>query len=365
MTDLRIPMPQRPSKKKNSHSEPDKCVVYWDYENMAIPKKTDLCTVISALKTRMWKTLNFKIPIEFRVYISVHKLTSDLCRDFERSGITQIHVPSNKPEAADKRIICDIALSLYELECDHKSRAIGLISSDHDFGYLLNKLHLTRPITHSFLISLHPGHVIDDHLRNSVDTFIILDNLRNKSPRQEILDDIKQISPPKAAKICIKLTDANNSKHSFEIKTSLKNAIANIINVVYGKLMDPPQPKVQLYLKFNNQKICSSVTVGEAGFVDGSQVFWCWEKFNDEAVEDEVPASTNISVILQHISTNQQCKFMVSPATKIKKIKARMKRECEIMQHMKYVTLRLKDQQMTNLRGDELQSPQKRRLSEY
>jgi len=162
------------SQPQSSHSSPDKCSVYWDYENMPISRRGELSEVVCEIRQRLWAAIGSKMPIEFKVYIRASYVTQQIQSDFDINGIVQIHVPSTKPESVDKRMLIDMAFSLYELERDRKSRAIALISGDKDFGHLLSKIHHTPPVSHSFLILLRQIQ-INRNLSNAVDEVIQLD----------------------------------------------------------------------------------------------------------------------------------------------------------------------------------------------
>eukprot|EP01084_Bolivina_argentea_P078207 141889_1 len=165
---------------QSTRAPPDKCTVYWDYENMPIPKQANLSDILSTLKDKLWKLIGNKLPIEFKVYIRASKVTKDIQSDFDINGIVQIQIPSNKPESCDKRLMIDMTFCLYELERDNKSRALALISGDKDFGHLLSKIQNQPPISNTFLILLRYCH-IDKNLSNVVDHVIQLNYGSNKN----------------------------------------------------------------------------------------------------------------------------------------------------------------------------------------
>ena len=151
---------------------PDQCLVYWDYENISIPHRAQLRTVISVLKQRIWHVIDQQIPIRFKLYIRASKLTQQLQDEMDVNGVEHINISSQKPESVDKRMLVDIALTLYELEKCKKSNCIALISGDKDFGHLLSRIHKQAPISHSLLILLNQNKKIDANLSNNVD-FVI------------------------------------------------------------------------------------------------------------------------------------------------------------------------------------------------
>ena len=131
-----------------SHAAPDKCSVYWDYENMPIPKKCDLAKVVTNIRQRLWASIGSKMPIEFKVYIRASRVTEQIQNDFDVNGIVQIQVPSVKPESVDKRMLIDMSFSLYELERDRKSRAIALISGDKGTSTVHTQYIYDSPFRH-------------------------------------------------------------------------------------------------------------------------------------------------------------------------------------------------------------------------
>eukprot|EP00485_Elphidium_margaritaceum_P003992 CAMPEP_0202687018 /NCGR_PEP_ID=MMETSP1385-20130828/2738_1 /ASSEMBLY_ACC=CAM_ASM_000861 /TAXON_ID=933848 /ORGANISM="Elphidium margaritaceum" /LENGTH=973 /DNA_ID=CAMNT_0049341727 /DNA_START=149 /DNA_END=3070 /DNA_ORIENTATION=+ len=141
---------------------------------MPIPRERSLNEISTAIRERIHDEIGLKLPVEFKVYILAQKLTPQITNDFDINGIIQIQIPSKKPEAVDKRLICDIMFDLYELERDHKSRAIALISGDKDFGHTLSKIKDVPPISHSFLILLRQVHM-DRNMHSSVHKLLQFD----------------------------------------------------------------------------------------------------------------------------------------------------------------------------------------------
>ena len=135
---------------------PDKCSVYWDYENMPIPRGCDSAAVISKLRRKLWESIGSRIPIDFKVYIRASKVTQRIQDDFDINGITHVHVPSTKPESVDKRMMVDITFSLYELERDSKSRSIALISGDKGLFSFRSHLIYSLHFRSSDIYNLYP-----------------------------------------------------------------------------------------------------------------------------------------------------------------------------------------------------------------
>lgn len=81
---------------QTTRAPPDKCTVYWDYENMPIPKAANLSDIMSTLKDELWNNIGIKMPIEFKVYIRASKLTRETQNDFDICSVVQIQVPSTK-----------------------------------------------------------------------------------------------------------------------------------------------------------------------------------------------------------------------------------------------------------------------------
>eukprot|EP01084_Bolivina_argentea_P278200 475153_1 len=159
-------------------SKPDKCTIYWDFENMPIPSNLCLKTIISNLKSEIFKDIEHEIPLEIKVYARESQISSELENEFDINGVIHICVPIKKPQSVDMRIISDIDFNLYELERDHKCGAIALISGDSDFGYTLNKIRYEPPISKTYLVLLNSNKVNENFL-NTAHKVIDISNVKN------------------------------------------------------------------------------------------------------------------------------------------------------------------------------------------
>eukprot|EP01084_Bolivina_argentea_P179807 310682_1 len=134
----------------NKNKVPDQITIYWDYETMPMNKSTNFIALLTTLKTKLWSSIGFKLPIEIIVYHRISKLTQHIQNAFDINGIIQIPVP----DSVSKRMIVDILLCVYELKRDHKTRAFGLISSDVDFAHLFSKIQPTIVVFYLCIILL-------------------------------------------------------------------------------------------------------------------------------------------------------------------------------------------------------------------
>eukprot|EP01083_Nonionella_stella_P028847 79503_1 len=269
----------------------DKCTVYWDYENMPIPKQSSLTEILSTLKDKLWKFIGYELPIEYKVYIRATKITAAIHNDFDMNAVTLIHVPSSKPEAVDKRLMIDMLFTLYELERDNKSRAIALISGDKDFGNLLSKIHHTPPISKSFLILLRNTH-IDSNLSHVVDHVIQLDygaiasgNRSRSQSRSKTKSKSKSKSKSKRITIHIMhLLDRNNKFEHTTKSTASLNAIKDIVCKT-NKIAKRSQLVFFCNAKDGKQKLLLNHNdpLDRCGIGDGQKIIWYCDKNNQIA----------------------------------------------------------------------------------
>ena len=69
------------SQPQSSHSSPDKCSVYWDYENMPISRRGELSEFVCEIRQRLWASDS--VP-ELLAWVTVNGTVSVV---FFRNGI--------------------------------------------------------------------------------------------------------------------------------------------------------------------------------------------------------------------------------------------------------------------------------------
>eukprot|EP01084_Bolivina_argentea_P190292 327065_1 len=179
---------------------PEKCMVYWDYENCPMPKRFEAQRIKQLLQTRIYELRGKEIPLEIICYLPLNNKTihptNKTLRDFELIGIKTSFVPSLKPESIDKQMICDIALDLYEWKGKHRN-SIAIISADKDYSHLLSRIQKAPEIEKSFLITFNHKQRVNDNLIHSVD-YVIRDLLtsNNKRTLDKLAFSKKKFEPP-------------------------------------------------------------------------------------------------------------------------------------------------------------------------
>eukprot|EP01084_Bolivina_argentea_P309232 534865_1 len=283
----------------STRASPDKCTVYWAYENMPIPKTHNLTDILSTIKDKLWNLIGIKLPIEFKVYIRTSKVTKEILRDFDINGIVQIQIPSTKPESVDKRLMIDMAFSLFELERDNKSRAVALISSGNDFGHLLSRIHHTPPISHSFLILLRHTH-IDKNLPNVVDHVIQLNYDSN-------YDETKTNCNVKNNKhIIIMLTNFMSLSETFQLKITFKNLRQRYIKktILNYHQKNGKNANGKLTLLFKGKELEKGKSLKKVGICNGDTLMWCFDKSKNIKMENK-KASEKIRIKFQNLYSKQ------------------------------------------------------------
>ncbi|KAI8916375.1 NYN domain-containing protein [Gorgonomyces haynaldii] len=108
--------------------------VFWDYENVCIPKDMNARTVVNMLRNKIEKYGILRINI----IGDLSSKTETEKQDLQFSGCHTIHTPHmRKPEVADKAIIAEILF----FTLDHPPPAsIIVISGDADFASVLSRL---------------------------------------------------------------------------------------------------------------------------------------------------------------------------------------------------------------------------------
>eukprot|EP01083_Nonionella_stella_P075283 204591_1 len=240
----------------------DKCTVYWDYENMAIPKQSNVKEILSKLKNKLWECIGSELRIEYQVYIHKTEITTQIQNDFNINGATLVHVPSTKPGAVDQQILTQMLLDLHDLEYDKKTHVIALVSGDKDFGNVLSQIRHRQPISKSFLILLNNAH-IDSNLYNVVDDVIRLDCGKSKSK-------------PKFKEITINIMHLLDRKNKFKHKTK-SSASLNTIKSIICKTKKTSQLELFCKTKKGKQKqlMNHNDSLDKCGIADGQSIMWC------------------------------------------------------------------------------------------
>ena len=143
---------------------------------MPIPSGSTLSKVKKSIQQHLWDAVGQRLRIKIQAYMKTTQVSLKTAREFDRCGITLIHVPDSKPEAVDKRMLVDIALSLYGLARDNKEQAIAVMTADTDFGYLLNQIRSFPVVSDLLLVAFQQSSSwkVTSSLSDAVDRFILI-----------------------------------------------------------------------------------------------------------------------------------------------------------------------------------------------
>ena len=125
-----------------------KCLIFWDYENIRIPKNYSVINFINHLKLKIESTTNTDLSFEIMLYVGKNNISKLRLQDLRSNDVKCFVVESTKPESADKRILIDAASKLYELKYV-KSIVFSLITGDKDFGHSLSRIQGLQVIDES------------------------------------------------------------------------------------------------------------------------------------------------------------------------------------------------------------------------
>ena len=162
----------------SKYTFPQKVFVYWDYENVPLPKKFKFNVIFGVINKVLLNKIGRCIGINGKVYAAQKHAIGKKKRDvLGVNGYTHVQVPDNKPEGADKRMLVDISLDVLDWTERHVSNVIVLISGDKDFGYLLADLQHRRAVWCLGILLLNDQQIYDKSLENVCDWLIKLNAL--------------------------------------------------------------------------------------------------------------------------------------------------------------------------------------------
>ena len=159
-----------------------RCVVFWDYENISIPKKIQPSHAFQWIETTIHAKLGRKIPVVGKVYVgnkNCNKFGSNIKQMLDTNGYSLVEVPDTKAEAVDKRMLVDIVLEAYRWSLSGEKNWLVVITGDKDFGYCLSNLKNTAAVRGIGLILLQPKQV-DENLLNSVHWMVCKNSKKKK-----------------------------------------------------------------------------------------------------------------------------------------------------------------------------------------
>jgi hypothetical protein len=123
------------------------CAIFWDYENVRLPKWVHTCEVASLLRNTVQSSaerLGFRDHriAERKVYYDSRKPSESTTdrQTLDSTGFTLVDCPArNKKETVDKKIIVDIMEFVRGAERESPT-CVFLISSDCDYSYMISRL---------------------------------------------------------------------------------------------------------------------------------------------------------------------------------------------------------------------------------
>ena len=265
---------------------PEKCVIYWDYENCPIPHDATVQDIKSFLEAKIYTLRSKRMQIEIKCYIPLHyrhlHLYNQIKRDMDLNGIKVYEVPTEKAEAVDKRILVDMALDIYEWK-NHYCNSIILISGDRDYAHLLSRVRNAPEIAMSCVIIFDENQTVNENLLQSVDHVIHGISMNHEQSETKAAESESTCSPQLTP--VFKTADKpkqNVSNESAEFKCHLYVTDEEVS--VYQKAAD--QDEIRLLMNLGNGQI----------FVYFIYLLKCSQKFLSLVTdEDQVRLLINIS----------------------------------------------------------------------
>jgi len=129
----------------NSKSNNKEIAIYWDYENVALPK---WCGAAEAAKQIYNAVSKYGRVVERRLYFDYQKHSATLtgphdCSGLDLSGFDLVNTPTrNSKETLDKKLIADVLTFAWDCTARNTELkpCVVLITSDGDYAYTLAKL---------------------------------------------------------------------------------------------------------------------------------------------------------------------------------------------------------------------------------
>lgn len=133
--------------------------LFWDYENLAVPRGHDAAEASNALRTL---SLRFGRLVERRVYHDPSKIQSVAPHDRSRldsAGFTLVECPTrNEKETVDKKIIVDVMHFAITRASRAQQACVVLLTNDGDYSYMLSRL---RDLQVKVVVVYLAGHAAD------------------------------------------------------------------------------------------------------------------------------------------------------------------------------------------------------------
>ena len=114
---------------------PSPLCFFWDLQNCAVPSKSSSYECVNKIRAVVPKGEK-TIEVSFNAYADTSSLSQEVRQEFSRARVNLRDVPSQKPGAADIRLLQDI---LHHTMM-HRSGIIVLISGDIDFAETVHDL---------------------------------------------------------------------------------------------------------------------------------------------------------------------------------------------------------------------------------
>eukprot|EP01083_Nonionella_stella_P059502 155679_1 len=278
---------------------PASCIIYWDYEHNPIPHGNQLRGIIRTIKSKICDHIGFK-PIHVRIYTntSSSRLTRKLREEFDINGVQHIHTAS-----ADKRILIDIALKLYELEKIKTSNCIGLISNNDDFVHLLSQIHQQPPISHLLLLSI--TNAINPHLSRNVDCAIHIPLTtqdapqphKHKSKPMDVGDDDDEV--------CVILQELNTN-HTVRYTIDRTHKIKTIRRIVLASIYSRGDMG-EFVLIHKGKRLINNSIAHDYNISEGDTITWCLEHMHSIAVYAQSLSGHKSNVISVPVTARISC----------------------------------------------------------
>lgn len=129
----------------NSEAKNKEIAIYWDYENVALPK---WCGAAEAAKQIYNAVSKYGRIVERRLYFDYQKHSANNngphdCSGLDLSGFDLVNTPTrNSKETLDKKLIADVLTFAWDCTARNTEQkpCVVLITSDGDYAYTLAKL---------------------------------------------------------------------------------------------------------------------------------------------------------------------------------------------------------------------------------
>lgn len=157
--------------------------LFWDFENVHIPKGCDANTASTRLREAVQK---FGYIVDKRLYYDSEKERSADRSGLQSSGFTLVDTPTrNKKETLDKHMVADLVDFAWKYRARNMQCIVALVASDGDYAYALAK---ARDLGMRTLVIHGPGTQVAEALLNQSDAAL--------NWKSDVLGIVERASPP-------------------------------------------------------------------------------------------------------------------------------------------------------------------------